>query len=104
MQTEVLDLLKQKLQEIDPGKSVHVRCNNKLVYESFLKGLLSNSKDWLKERNVRATQAEDKKYYIEIEFLSNQEAVTIAKGFMVKLKEYIDMKLLEIVYRDLNPQ
>ena len=87
MQTEALDLLKQKLQEIDPGKSVHIRCNTRLVYESFKKGLLSNSKDWLKERNVRATQAEDKKYYIEIEFLSNQEAVTIAKVFMVKCRD-----------------
>lgn len=104
MQTEVLELLRQFLQAKDPGKSVHVRCNSKLVYESFLKGLLSNSKEWLSKRKVRATQAEDKKYYIEIEFLSNQEAVTIAKGFMVKLKEHIDMKLLEITYRDLNPQ
>lgn len=104
MQTEELDLLKQNLQAIDPGKSVHIRCNSKVVFESFKKGLLSNSKDWLKERKVRATQAEDKKYYIEIEFLSNQEAVTIAKGFIVKLKKQIDMKLLEITYRDLNSQ
>lgn len=104
MQTEVLDLLRQKLQAIDPGKSVHVRFKSKLLYESFLKGLLFRSEEWLSERKVRATQAEDKKYYIEIEFLSNQEAVTIAKGFIVRFKKYIDMKLLEITYRDLNPQ
>lgn len=99
-----LEQLKTYLQSRDEGRSVHIKCFSKQVYESFLKGLFTNSKEWLSKRKVLATQAEDKKYYIEIELLDNKEAVTIARKFINNLQLQIEAKMLEIVYRDLNAQ
>ncbi len=89
-----------QLLEKDPGRHIFIRLTDKKNYKSFLKGLTTNSKEWLRRFKVKTVELEeDSEYFIEIIAPNNKEAVEIGKRFETNLASFIRDNILEIRYR-----